>query len=402
MTTPVLERARPRAGAVRKLGYRPDLDGIRGLAVLMVMGVHSQQFAGVKPWTLDSGYFGVEMFFSLSGFLITTLLLEERASSGRVGFAQFYARRALRLFPALVFGVLVGGVCVAILGSNMQSMSYPQAALWVIACIANWSEQSLGVFGHLWTLSVEEQFYLLWPLLLVAGSRRGMKRERMAALLLGGAALVALARVFVIHVHEPGNAIWAVLRTDSVMIGSALALVLSVDDGRVRRFLTDRRVAATASATLAAYFVYAELSSRAGRPGYGKDLLIVGTIAFVVLMGRMIVRRPSGPTTWAPFVRVGRLSYSVYLVHYGIFIVLARADLAAPLVRLALAWTISFALGVGSYHLIELPALRLKKRLAGRETTSHAPTEQSGDWDGAAERELYDRSSYAGTRDATA
>lgn len=360
----------------------------------MVMLVHTGQFVG-RSLIPHSGYFGVEMFFCLSGFLITTLLLEERASSGRISFAQFYARRALRLFPALVFGVAVGGVCVWILGSNLRGMPFPKAAMFVFACIANWSEQSLGVFGHLWTLSVEEQFYLVWPVLLVAGLRTGVSRQRLAMWLAGGAGAVALLRAVVIHVHEPGNAIWAILRTDSVMIGSALALVLSVDDDRVRRFFTDRRVAAGAGATLAAFFVYAEISSRADRPGFGKDLLIVGTLAFAVLMGRMVQRPPSGPMTWAPFVRVGRLSYSVYLVHYGIFIVLARAGTDGTFVRLALAWTISFALALCSYHLIELPALRLKKRLAGRGTKPHAPDEQrgdrNGDWDRAAATELFDR-----------
>jgi peptidoglycan/LPS O-acetylase OafA/YrhL len=388
--TTTLERARPRARNVRRLGYRPDLDGIRGLAVLMVMGVHSQQFAGVAPWTLDSGYFGVEMFFSLSGFLITTLMLEERGASGRVSFTQFYARRALRLFPALVFGVVVGGICVAILGSNLRGMPFPQAALVVFTCVANWSEQSLGVFGHLWTLSVEEQYYLLWPLVLVAALRAGMDRRRLAALLGFGALLVALLRVFVIHVHEPGNAIWGILRTDSVMVGSALALVLSLDDARIRRFFTDRRVAWTAGGVLAAFMVNAELSSRMGRAGYGKDVLIVGTIAFVLIMGRMVLTAPSGPMTWGPFVRVGRLSYSVYLVHYGIFLVLARASTGHSLVRLAAAWTISFALALFSYHLIELPALRLKKRLAGRGTKPHAPEEVKTDWDSAAAKELFD------------
>lgn len=392
MTTTTLAPERSRAPVVQKLGYRPDLDGIRGVAVLMVMIVHSAQFIPATKWArLHSGYFGVEMFFGLSGFLITTLLLEERTSTGRVSFTQFYARRALRLFPALMFGVTVGGVSAWILGSNLRGMAFPQAALYVFTCIANWSEQSLGVFGHLWTLSVEEQYYLIWPLVLVAAMRSGMNRRRLVGWLAGGAALIAVIRVLVIHVHEPGNAIWGALRTDSVMIGSALALISSLDDERIKRFLADRRVGWVSGGVLAAFLVYAEISSRTGRPGYGKDLLIVGTVAFAILMGRMVLHAPSGPLTWGPFVRVGRLSYSVYLVHYGIFIVFARASLGHPLVRVAAAWTISFALALFSYHLIELPALRLKKRLAGRGTKPHAPEEQSSDWDRAAATELFDR-----------
>jgi peptidoglycan/LPS O-acetylase OafA/YrhL len=387
--TTTLSRGRPHAPVVRKLGYRPDLDGIRGVAVLMVMVVHSAQFVGATTWA--GGYFGVEMFFSLSGFLITTLLLEERASTGRLSFVQFYARRALRLFPALLFGVSVAGVCVWILGSNLRGMPFPQATMFVLTCIANWSEQSLGVFGHLWTLSVEEQYYLFWPVLLVAGLRAGVKRRHMAVMLVAAAGIVAILRVLVIHVHEPGNFIWGALRTDSIMIGSALALVLSLDDDRVRRVLNDPRVMWVSGGVLSAFLVYAEIASRARWPGYGKDLLPVGTIAFVLLMGGMIVRPASGPMTWAPIVEVGRLSYSVYLVHYGIFIVLARVATGHPLVRLAAAWTISFALALFSYHLIERPALRLKKRLAGRGTKPHTPDAERRDWDSAAAEELFDR-----------
>ena len=391
--TVTLERPRSRAPVVRKLGYRADLDGLRGIAVLLVMFVHTKQFVGANTWLeLPSGYFGVEIFFCLSGFLITTLLLEERASTGRLNFAHFYARRALRLFPALLFGVAVGGICVAILGSNLRGLSFPQAAVTVFACIANWSEQSLGVFGHLWTLSVEEQYYLVWPVLLYAGLRAGIKRQNLAALLVAAAGLVAVARVLVVHVHEPTNAVWGALRTDSIMIGSALALILSLDEERVRRVLADRRVRVAAGAVLAAFLVYADVSSRIGRPGSGKDLLLVGTLAFAVLMGGMVLRPASGPVTWAPFVWVGRLSYSVYLVHYGIFIVFARADFAPPGVRAVLAWALSFALGTFSYNLIELPALRLKKRLAGRGTKPHAPKdEDEADWDAAAASELFDR-----------
>ena len=389
MTTTLI-RERSRAPVVRKLGYRPDLDGIRGVAVLMVMLVHSAQFIPGVTWArLHAGYFGVEMFFCLSGFLITTLLLEERASAGRLNFVQFYARRALRLFPALVFGVAVGGVCVWILGANLRGMPFPQAALFVLSCIANWSERSLGVFGHLWTLSVEEQYYLFWPVLLAAGLRAGVNRKRMATVLVGAAGVVAILRVLVIHVHEPSNVVWGGLRTDSVMIGSALALVLSLDDGRIRRFFADRRILWTCAGVLVAFLTYAEAASRTGWPGYGKDLLLIGTIAFAVLMGAMVSRPAAGPLTWGPIVEVGRLSYSVYLVHYGIFIVLSRAGTGHPLARMAAAWTISFGLALFSYHLIERPALRLKKRLAGRGTKPHAPEASASDWDRAAADELF-------------
>jgi peptidoglycan/LPS O-acetylase OafA/YrhL len=153
--------------------------------------------------------------------------------------------------------------------------------------------------------------------------------------------------------------------------------------------LSDRRVIAAATAVLAAFVLYAEVTSRLGWPGDGKDLLLVGTVAFTVLMGAMVIRPASGPLTWGPIVRVGRLSYSVYLVHYPIFLVLARVHHGPTAVRAISAWVLSFALGLFSYHLIEQPALRLKKRLAGRGTKPHAPAEDDRDWDAAAETEIF-------------
>jgi peptidoglycan/LPS O-acetylase OafA/YrhL len=242
--------------------------------------------------------------------------------------------------------------------------------------------------GHLWTLSVEEQFYLVWPILLIAGLRTGIKRQRMAWLLLGAATVIAVLRVLVIHVHEPNNMVWGALRSDAVMVGSALALLVSLEDGRLRRVLADRRVIVCAAAVLAAFMLYAETAARIGRAGDGKDLLLVGTLAFTVLMGSMIVRTPSGPLTWGPLVRVGRLSYSVYLVHYPIFIVLARVHTGPTALRAIGAWVLAFALALVSYHLIEQPAVRLKKRLAARGTKPHDPPDD-GDWDAAAETELF-------------
>jgi peptidoglycan/LPS O-acetylase OafA/YrhL len=134
-----------------RLGYRPALDGLRGVAALLVMSFHFQ----IPGWS--GGFLGVDVFFVLSGFLITSLLLEEWQRSGTVCLRRFFLRRALRLFPALVLVLLVTAPFV--------SYRWPLVAL---GYVANWALAfkfvTFGPISHVWSLSVEEQFYLIWPI----------------------------------------------------------------------------------------------------------------------------------------------------------------------------------------------------------------------------------------------
>src|SRR5215207_1604285 len=152
--------------AVSRLGYRPELDGIRGVAILLVMLVHMHN----RP---RGGFIGVDVFFTLSGFLITTLLLEEWHARGTISLRHFYARRSLRLFPAVV--VLLVAYCAFALASGGPYLATRLAGVaYGATYTANWP-QALGLgfpeqeIGFLWTLAIEEQYYLLWPgLLLIA------------------------------------------------------------------------------------------------------------------------------------------------------------------------------------------------------------------------------------------
>src|SRR5438874_2564773 len=152
----------------RSLGYQPALDGLRAVAVLAVFGFHATS-SGVP-----GGYVGVDLFFVLSGFLITSLLLEERVRTGRVRLSWFYARRFLRLAPALVALLLCYVLCYGLWKGDRWPTALKSAGLAAVY-LSNWA-RSLGVndmgwVGHTWSLSVEEQFYLLWPPLLLLGFR---------------------------------------------------------------------------------------------------------------------------------------------------------------------------------------------------------------------------------------
>lgn len=140
-----------------RLGHRPALDGLRGVAILLVLIGHS------GPVVLQPvAWVGVTVFFGLSGFLITALLLEERATKGRIRLGAFWVRRARRLLPALLVMVAVTGALLV--GSGVSVEPLP-----VFGYYANWSQaagDNLGIWRHTWSLAIEEQFYLVWPLLL--------------------------------------------------------------------------------------------------------------------------------------------------------------------------------------------------------------------------------------------
>ena len=164
------------------LGHVPALDGVRGLGVLAVMGFHAvlPGFAG--------GDSGVDVFFVLSGFLITSLLLDEQHRSGRIGLAGFYMRRALRLYPALIV-TIVGAIALAWaripifdasrrgLDATLEAVPYTLFYTMNIPRAAGWTGG--GMLGHAWSLAIEEQFYLLWPPVVIALTRG---RERVALL----------------------------------------------------------------------------------------------------------------------------------------------------------------------------------------------------------------------------
>ncbi len=166
--------------------HRPELDGLRGVAILIVLASHTR----LAGFAIEGGFAGVTLFFVLSGFLITSLLVAELGSHGRVDLRAFYIRRGLRLLPAMFALLAVVAVGYALNAwpspPAPRIASVPVSLVAVAAYVPNWAAMAIpmGVLGHTWSLGVEEQFYLAWPIALLAGRR-----------LLGprGLALVALA-----------------------------------------------------------------------------------------------------------------------------------------------------------------------------------------------------------------
>lgn len=309
--------------------YRPELDGLRGIAVLVVLASH----AHVPGFAIDGGLAGVTLFFALSGYLITSLLAAEIAASGRIRLAGFYARRALRLLPAL-FAVLIVVAIGYSIGVWTSLAALPLTIASVVGYMANWAGiggLQLGVLAHTWSLSVEEQFYLAWPLLLVAGIRF----RRLAIALLVVAVLVTPWR-FVLMGDGAGYArVFAGTDThvDALFVGCAIAL------------LGTRLPSAFGWLGLAATVVLGMTWASDAELPWFLPLATVGSA--LALAGCPASLR------WAPLAYIGRISYGLYLWHY-LFI---WSGLPWPVVILA-----SLLVASLSYIVIERPFLRLKDR----------------------------------------
>lgn len=302
-------------GDTVRLGYRPALDTLRALAVLQVVAYH----AHLVPWDRDAGVIGVGLFLALSGFLITTLILDEQEGTGRLWVAGFYARRALRLLPALAVLLAVVWVTMAAAGQDVTT-AVAAAALYV----ANFMPpHAMGPLEHTWTLALEEQFYLVWPAVMLATRRPGPVALT-GALVLGLGRFVGMAEMF-----GPLN------RADPILVGCLVA-VLYREGWRAPRWIQP-----------AGWMLVALPAFDAA------DSVKLAAIAWG--SGIIVWCWATRPPTWASrrtLVEVGRRSYGIYLWHVPL---LAWLPVPAALVATVVAVE-------GSWRLVERPFLRLKGR----------------------------------------
>jgi peptidoglycan/LPS O-acetylase OafA/YrhL len=353
------------------LGYVPALDGLRGIAVLMVMAFHAN-----LSWT-RGGFLGVDVFFVLSGFLISRLLLEERARSGAISFGRFYLRRALRLFPALAV-LLAVHVAAALLWLEEPRRGWVLSDVWTCASYQiNWWRAfaprpglALSPLDHTWSLAAEEQFYLVWPLGLAALARLGGAR----AVAIGAALGAFASALWSIRLWDPADFHRAYFGLDAhahgLLIGAAFAAAAL---GRTPRRSSGalRAVGPLALLAIVACTVLARLNQPALQlGGYVAFALATVLVLRDVLAGGVLARA----LAWAPLVWIGRVSYALYLWHAPL---LWALRVGAPSLdehtRLALYLLGSLALAALSYRFVELPFLGLKHRFAAAPSSVRAP-----------------------------
>ena len=362
----------------------PALDGVRGLAVLAVMFTHTQ--ASGLPHLLQDvfgyGWIGVDLFFVLSGFLITGILVDTRECSNY--FGSFYARRFLRIFP-LYYGFLI---LAMVAFPYLVAPGYMPVGgeRWLyFAYLMNWTALAPWhhhILNHFWSLGIEEQFYLVWPLVVLLVDRR-----RLLPLVLALEAVVLTGRSWWVYQHGPGVAVQfaTITRMDGLLLGAACALV-------VRQFRIPRRLTAAlfwGSILLVSGYVVGFRLSGAYRQAFkqstGYAILAVGFAALVLYAvltdGEPIWQQNSLGSR--PLVLLGKYSYGIYVLHVPVFYFVNRlADHLPPAMHeslwfdyvvIAVKFVLAFGVASLSYNLYEKRFLALKDRFAPVYREASAP-----------------------------
>lgn len=358
-------------------GRIPSLDGLRAISIALVLVEHlsgSPYFPALAAWLPFGGFgnlgnLGVRAFFVISGFLITTLLIEEQRKNGCISLPMFYLRRTLRIFPAFYVFLLAMGILAA---AGIISLR-PGDMLHAATYTTNYHYDRTWWLGHIWSLSVEEQFYLIWPFLIVlAGTRKAMTGA-VAVVLAAPALRFALLMIY------PGKHFWMgeifplvadALATGCLLAGFREALI----SNRWYRGLLESR-----AFVLIPVFALLANSYPGGRI-HSAILDSAVNIAIAIAVDRY-VRMPATVTgkflNWRPVAFVGTLSYSLYLWQQPI---LRHGETLLPF---PISLLCVFALAWLSYRFVESPFLALRKRLEGyllRRTTDTTPSAANPEW----------------------
>ncbi|HKA93145.1 MAG TPA: acyltransferase family protein [Acidimicrobiia bacterium] len=352
---------------VPSLDYQPALDGLRALAVLGVLLYHAQ-----VSWA-PGGFLGVDAFFVLSGFLITSLLVDEWQKHGRIDLRAFWARRARRLLPALVLVVIAVGVYALFVARPNELDRIRGDVFGSLLYVANWRQlfessyfaqlATPSPLRHTWSLGIEEQWYLVWPLVLLLAlrftqARRWVVIGLIGALAIGSAVLMAL----LFDPRDPSRVYYGTdTRAQALLVGALLALLVLQPRRRPRQArATAGLIGIEVVGIIAIVYLgwlwthVADTSTWMYTGGFLVEALAVAALIAAAT-------RPYSPIlgpllSIAPLRAIGRISYGVYLWHWPVYIYLTPArtgldDGALLLVRLAA----TFGLAVLSYRLLEQP-----------------------------------------------
>lgn len=345
-------------------GYKPALDGLRAVAVLAVMAYHFG--AG---WS-RGGFLGVDMFFVLSGYLITSLLLVEWAHTDSIRLSAFWARRARRLLPAM-FLVLIGIALWTRLDLPSDRWSEIRGdGLWTFFYAANWNfieagrsyfSADLSPLRHTWSLAIEEQFYLLWPLVVFALLRLARGRHvLLVATCVAGTLASLIASIALYNSADPSRAYYGTdTRVSQLLIGALVAVVLLRWTPASRSTRIGIQVLGVVAAGAIIWAFVTVSDQRAGLYRGGFVLFAIGTAAVIGAVVQTTRNPLRAALCLAPVRWVGQVSYGVYLWHWPIRVAIDenRTNLSGwelAVVRVAA----TFAIAALSYYLVELPIRR--------------------------------------------
>ncbi|MEU0313875.1 acyltransferase family protein [Nocardioides sp. NPDC006273] len=346
--------------------WRADVQGLRAVAVGLVIAGH----AGLSGF--EGGFVGVDVFFVLSGFLITTLLLRETDRSGTVSISQFYARRARRILPAATATMLVVLAYSAIVLPQTRTDQIAGDAGWAAVFLANvhFADQAVDYFNtaapspfqHYWSLSVEEQFYVVWPLLVLAVALWIPKHHRRRAVTALAALVAVVSFAWSLHATaaDPTTAYFSTPARAFELAAGALLACLA---GRLQVATSATRTGRLAAAGLgivgvgALVYATASFSEATHFPGWHALVPVLATVA-------LLVAGPATPTGWLlskqPLRYLGDISFSLYLWHWPILILAPEVIPGGGVRQLLIMLALILAASAASYHWIEMPFQRHK------------------------------------------
>jgi peptidoglycan/LPS O-acetylase OafA/YrhL len=352
------------------MGYQPGLDGLRAISVIAVILYH----AGFT-W-MTGGFFGVEVFFVVSGYLITSLLLDERENQPRVSLSQFWTRRARRLLPALLTMLAAVSLWAAFAGSAEQQSTLKRDLPWSLFYVGNWgqiagtvpyfSSADPPLLRHLWSLAVEEQWYLIWPLVFIAAMSVGVPRLRSRGTLFIGCSLALMVTMHLMHGHFTNNALYlsTVTRASGLVLGAGCAFVWRPWRSARPSAARGRRldpIGGGALALLVCIMSVADLSA-----GYVYQwLLPIVSVLSMVVIAVVVYPAANGMRAilgWKPLVEIGRRSYGLYLWHWPIFVI-GHVYHSGRWPRVIGALLVTAAVSEVCYRFIETP---IRKGALGR------------------------------------
>lgn len=342
------------AGAGAGTPFRPDIDGMRAIAILAVVGFH----AGVPGFA--GGFVGVDVFFVISGYLITRNLLAEHERTGRVALGAFWGRRLRRLAPALALMLVATLAAAAVILSPLEWTAAGRDALASSLYVSNiayarqatdyFADGTVNLYLHTWSLSVEEQFYVVWPLLAVAalavGRAVGLRRRTAVGIAFAIAAIGSFALALVMTDRGTPWAFFSLpARAWQFAVAGALAAVA---------LRAPRRVPLAGAGLVAIAVAVVSFDSLTPYPGLAALVPTLGAAAMIAGGGhdRALLGRALGAR---PVQYIGRVSYSWYLWHWPVMLLaVAALDRDRLDVRLG-AMAVSFAIGAASYRWLEQP-----------------------------------------------
>lgn len=366
---------RTRTGTTDRPGIRRDVEGLRAVAVGLVVLYH----VGV-PF-VPGGFVGVDVFFVISGFLITGLLLRELERTGRISLLNFYARRAKRLLPAAGIVLVATALLVRIVESAVDWRTFGGDIAAAAGYVINWrlAERSVDYLAedvgvspvqHYWSLAVEEQFYIVWPLLILAVAwwvrRTGMSARRVMAVCLLAVLIPSLVWSIVMTENNPAEAYFV---TSTRMWELAIGAMVAIGAARLKRL--PRLIAAVIAWLGLAAIVAAGvgLSASVAWPGYAALLPTLGTAAVIAAGPSAGDAGPVRILGVRPALFIGGLSYSIYLWHWPIIVFAETSRGATGPLQGAVAVAVTVVLAWLTLKIVENPirfsaALRRSPRLA--------------------------------------